>query len=69
MGIDVDKAMKASGHASLEMHKRYTHLQAQDIARAFETEQIDKRFEKESDRRRGDTQIIKNRRRTVDLKA
>ena len=47
MGIPVDVAMKASGHASVQMHKRYVDLQAADIAKAFGTSQIDKRIDKQ----------------------
>jgi integrase len=36
-GINVDVAMKASGHSSVQMHKRYVDLQAADVARAFGT--------------------------------
>jgi integrase len=36
-GINVDVAMKASGHASVQMHKRYVDLQSHDIAAAFGT--------------------------------
>lgn len=36
-GINVDVAMKASGHSSVEMHKRYIDLQAKDVATAFGT--------------------------------
>ncbi len=34
-GINVDIAMKASGHSSVQMHKRYLDLQRQDVAAAF----------------------------------
>ena len=34
-GIGVDVAMRASGHTSIQMHKRYVDLQAEDIAAAF----------------------------------
>jgi hypothetical protein len=34
-GINVDIAMKASGHTSVQMHKRYLDLQREDIAKAF----------------------------------
>ena len=34
-GINVDIAMLASGHSSVQMHKRYVDLQQQDIAKAF----------------------------------
>jgi integrase len=37
MGIAVDIAMKASGHSSVQMHKRYVDLQAADVAKAFGT--------------------------------
>jgi hypothetical protein len=47
MGIPVDVAMKASGHASVQLHKRYVDLQATDIAKAFGTSQIDKRIDKQ----------------------
>lgn len=46
-GIPVDVAMKASGHASVQMHKRYVDLQAADVANAFGTSQIDKRIDKQ----------------------
>jgi len=36
-GIDVDHAMMASGHTSVQMHKHYVKLQAHDIANAFGT--------------------------------
>lgn len=36
-GIHVDIAMKASGHSSVQMHKRYVDLQANDVANAFGT--------------------------------
>ena len=36
-GINVDVAMKASGHSSVQMHKRYVDLQANDVANAFGT--------------------------------
>ena len=49
-GIPVDVAMKASGHASVQMHKRYVDLQAADVANAFGTSQIDKQIDK---RKRG----------------
>jgi integrase len=39
-GINVDVAMKASGHSSVQMHKRYVDLQESDIAAAFGTSQI-----------------------------
>ena len=32
--------MKASGHSSVQMHKRYVDLQETDIAAAFGTSQI-----------------------------
>jgi integrase len=35
LGINVDVAMRASGHWSVQMHKRYIDLQAEDIAAAF----------------------------------
>jgi len=34
-GVNVDIAMKASGHSSVQMHKRYLDLQREDIAKAF----------------------------------
>jgi len=34
-GVNVDIAMKASGHRSVQMHKRYLDLQREDIAKAF----------------------------------
>ena len=34
-GVNVDIAMKASGHSSVQMHKRYLDLQRKDIAKAF----------------------------------
>ena len=37
IGIAVDIAMKASGHSSVQMHKRYVDLQAADVAKAFGT--------------------------------
>jgi hypothetical protein len=39
-GINVDVAMKASGHSSVQMHKRYVDLQHNDVANAFGTSQI-----------------------------
>lgn len=36
-GINVDIAMKASGHSSVQMHKRYLDLQQADVASAFGT--------------------------------
>jgi integrase len=36
-GMSVDHAMLASGHSSVQMHKRYVRLQAQDIAEHFQT--------------------------------
>lgn len=36
-GINVDVAMRASSHSSVQMHKRYIDLQAEDIAAAFGT--------------------------------
>jgi integrase len=36
-GINVDVAMKASGHSSVQMHKRYIDLAKEDIAEAFGT--------------------------------
>ncbi|MGZ9271750.1 MAG: tyrosine-type recombinase/integrase [Candidatus Binatia bacterium] len=39
-GINVDVAMKASGHKSVQMHKRYVDLQEIDVAKAFGTSQI-----------------------------
>jgi integrase len=48
MGIAVDVAMKASGHASVQMHKRYVDLQAADVANAFGTSKIDKSFDKQN---------------------
>ena len=48
MGIPVDVAMKASGHAGVQMHKRYVDLQATDIAKVFGTGlEIDKRIDKQ----------------------
>jgi integrase len=35
--IAVDVAMKASGHSSVQMHKRYVDLQQEDVAAAFGT--------------------------------
>jgi integrase len=39
-GINVDVAMEASGHSSVQMHKRYVDLQANDVANAFGTSQM-----------------------------
>jgi integrase len=39
-GIDVDVAMKASGHSSVQMHKLYVDLQKEDVANAFGTLEI-----------------------------
>jgi len=36
-GMSVDHAMLASGHSSVQMHKRYVRLKAQDIAEHFRT--------------------------------
>ena len=36
-GINVDMAMKASGHSSVQMHKIYLDLQDADVAAAFGT--------------------------------
>jgi integrase len=35
-GIPVEVAMKASGHSSVQMHRRYVDLQDNDIAKAFD---------------------------------
>jgi len=40
-GIDVDVAMRASGHTSVQMHKRYIDLQDEDIAAAFGTAPVE----------------------------
>ncbi|MET0586281.1 MAG: site-specific integrase, partial [Candidatus Binatia bacterium] len=45
-GIPVDVAMKAAGHASVQMHKHYVKLQATDVANAFGTSQICKQIDK-----------------------
>jgi len=34
-GINVDAAMQAAGHMSVQMHKRYINLQRHHIAKAF----------------------------------
>jgi integrase len=39
-GIPVEIAMQAAGQTSVQMHKRYVRLQAEDIAKAFSTSQI-----------------------------
>jgi integrase len=39
-GINVDVAMKASGHGSVQMHKRYVDLQEHDVATAFGTAEM-----------------------------
>jgi integrase len=39
-GVPVDVAMLASGHSSVQMHKRYLDLQKEDIAAAFGTSKI-----------------------------
>jgi hypothetical protein len=39
-GINVDVVMKASGHRSVQMHKRYVDPQETDIAVTFGTSQI-----------------------------
>jgi integrase len=49
-GIPVDAAMKASGHSSVQMHKRYVDLQAADIANAFGTSQIGGQIGKQIDK-------------------
>ena len=36
-GTNVDIAMEASGHTSVQMHKRYVDLQENDIAKTFGT--------------------------------
>jgi integrase len=33
--VHVDAAMLAAGHASVQMHKRYVNLKADDVAEAF----------------------------------
>jgi hypothetical protein len=33
--VRVDAAMLAAGHASVQMHKRYVNLKADDVAEAF----------------------------------
>lgn len=40
--------MKASGHSSMQIHRRYVDLQAKDVANAFGTSQIDKRIDKQN---------------------
>jgi integrase len=40
--VPVDVAMRASGHSSVQMHKRYVDLQENDIANAFGTAQESK---------------------------
>jgi integrase len=47
-GIPVDVAMKAAGHASIEMHQRYVKLQDADVANAFGTSQIGKQIGKQN---------------------
>ena len=37
--VPVDGAMRASGHSSIQMHKRYTDPQDKDMAKAFGTAQ------------------------------
>ena len=37
LGVNVDIAMKAAGHASVQMHQAYVHLQRSDVGRAFGT--------------------------------
>ena len=34
-GVGVDVAMLAAGHASVQMHQAYVHLQREDVAKAF----------------------------------
>jgi hypothetical protein len=34
-GVNVEIDMKASGHTSVQMHKRYLDLQREDIAKPF----------------------------------
>ena len=34
-GVNVDIAMKASEHTSVQMHTRYLDLQREDVAKAF----------------------------------
>jgi integrase len=51
-GISVDVAMKASGHASVQMHKRYVDLQDNDVARAFGCEIVTAVVTKKSQARR-----------------
>jgi integrase len=36
-GIPVEAAMLGAGHASIQMHKAYVHLQRSDVGRAFGT--------------------------------
>ena len=43
----MDVAMKAAGHSSVQMRKRYLDLQAADVANACGTCQIDKRIDKQ----------------------
>jgi hypothetical protein len=47
IGVPVDIAMKASGHSSVQMHKRYVDLGAADVANAFGISQIGKRIGKQ----------------------
>ena len=42
-GVHVDIAMKASGHTSTVMHKRYLDLKREDVAAAFGTGRTSKR--------------------------
>ena len=48
-GIPVDVAMKASGHSSVQMHKRYIDLKPADVANAFGSGlEIDKQIDKQN---------------------
>jgi len=40
--IHVDAAMLTAGHASVQMHKRYVNLKADDVAEAFGLEMVDR---------------------------
>ena len=46
-GIPRRRGDEATGHSSVQIYQRYFDLQAADVANAFGTSQIDKRFDKQ----------------------
>ena len=46
-GIPRRRDDEATGHSSVQIYQRYFDLQAADVANAFGTSQIDKRFDKQ----------------------